>query len=170
MDHCREQGTLGVVGGSDALADVANSSGDQAPSSGLSASVGSATCRRCESSSPEAGEKGQQECDEGRLKACPTGTAGEDEEFWLVPIEDRRASGGTRIEISPRMDLAAYLRLLDWSSRLLRPGKCRVPKEVSRAGVWKARIRQRFVGLARDVIWLRSLNDWECRQTSGAIW
>ena len=39
-----------------------------------------------------------------------------------------------------------------------------------RAGVWKARIRQRFVGLARDVIWLRSLNDWECRQTSGAIW
>ena len=43
------------------------------------------------------------------------------------------------------MDLAAYLWLLDWSSRLLRPGKCRVPKDVSSlltplgtsADVWK---------------------------------
>jgi len=75
---------------------------------------------------------------------------GEDEGFWLVPIEDRRASGGRRIGISPRMDLAAYLRLLDWSSRLLRPGKCRVPKDVSSlltrlgtsADVWKFRLEK----------------------------
>jgi len=75
---------------------------------------------------------------------------GEDEGFWLVPIEDRRASGGRRIGISPRMDLAAYLRLLDWSSRLLRPGKCRVQKEVthlltrlgSSAEVWKFRLEK----------------------------
>ena len=67
-----------------------------------------------------------------------------------MPIEDRRTSGGTRIGISPRMDLAAYLRLLDWSSWLLRPGKCRVPKDVSSlltrlgtsADVWKFRLEK----------------------------
>ena len=66
VDHCREQETLDVVGASDALADVANSSDDKAPSSGLrppsppargrrdsaeslirpTASVGNSTCRR----------------------------------------------------------------------------------------------------------------------------
>ena len=67
-----------------------------------------------------------------------------------MPIEDRRASGGRRIGISSRMDLAAYLRLLDWSSRLLRPGKRRVPKDVSSllvrlrtsADVWKFRLEK----------------------------
>ena len=55
----------------------------------------------------------------------------EDESFWLVPIEDRREHGGTRGGISPHMNLASYLRLLDYSSRLLRAGKARVPHEVA---------------------------------------
>ena len=52
----------------------------------------------------------------------------EDECFWLVPIEDRREFGGTRAGISASMNLASYLRLLDWSSRLCRNRKARVPK------------------------------------------
>ena len=35
VDHCRVRGTPGVVGANDAIADVANFSDDQAPSSGL---------------------------------------------------------------------------------------------------------------------------------------
>ena len=54
------------------------------------------------------------------------------------------------------MNLAAYLRLLDWSSRLLRPGKCRVPKDVSSllarlgtsADVWKFRL-EKLSGVGR---------------------
>ena len=75
----------------------------------------------------------------------------EDESFWLVPIEDRRelrvsgfgvqVSGNAgdghtsdsevvgRAGISANMNLAGYLQLLDWSSRLLRYGKARVPKK-----------------------------------------
>jgi REP element-mobilizing transposase RayT len=55
----------------------------------------------------------------------------EDESFWLVPVEDRRQRGGLRAGISANMNLASYLRLLDWSSRLLRSGKARVPQEVA---------------------------------------
>ena len=55
----------------------------------------------------------------------------EAESFWLVPIEDRREVGGTRAGISASMNLAGYLRLLDWSSRLLRSGKARVPKDMA---------------------------------------
>ena len=55
----------------------------------------------------------------------------EDESFWLVPIEDRRERGGKRAGVSPHMNLSGYLQLLDWSSRLLRHGKARVPQEVA---------------------------------------
>jgi len=37
-----------------------------------SASVGNSTCRRSERSSPGAGEKGQSECEKGRLKPYAT--------------------------------------------------------------------------------------------------
>ena len=59
------------------------------------------------------------------------GTPLEDELFCLVPIGDRRERGGTRAGISPQTNLASYLQLLDWSSRLLRVGQTRVPKEVA---------------------------------------
>jgi len=77
-------------------------------------------------------------------------TPWEHESFWLVPIEDRREGGGTRAGISPHMNLASYLRLLDFSSRLLRAGKARVPKEVagildrlgSSPDVWQHRLEK----------------------------
>ncbi|MCA9064309.1 MAG: hypothetical protein KDA96_14665 [Planctomycetaceae bacterium] len=58
-------------------------------------------------------------------------TTPEDESHWLVPIEDRRERGGVRAGISSHMNLASYLRLLDWSSRLFRPGKATVPREAA---------------------------------------
>ncbi|MFY9255816.1 MAG: hypothetical protein WAO83_20350 [Fuerstiella sp.] len=96
----------------------------------------------------------------------------EDESFWLVPIEDRRelkvsglgvqVSGNAgegrtsdgkvvgRAGISANMNLAGYLQLLDWSSRLLRHGKARVPKDVagilsrlgSSPGFWQDRLEK----------------------------
>lgn len=69
----------------------------------------------------------------------------EDEEFWLVPLEDRRESDGTRKGVTARINLASYLHLLDWSARLLRPGKARMPRDVpgilkrlgSSPGLWQ---------------------------------
>ena len=74
----------------------------------------------------------------------------EDESFWLAPLEDRRERGGQRAGVSPQINLASYLRLLDWSARLFRPGKSRMPVEVagilerlgSSADVWRARLEK----------------------------
>ena len=74
----------------------------------------------------------------------------EDESFWLAPIEDRRERGGKRAGVTTQVSLASYLRLLDWSARLFRPGKCRMPPEVSgileRLGssgdVWRDRLEK----------------------------
>ena len=38
----------------------------------------------------------------------------EDESFWLAPLEDRRERGGRRAGVSSQINLASYLRLLDW--------------------------------------------------------
>ncbi len=143
VEHCRETGRLeGLVAakaGSRALA--------AAPSSGLSATF-----------SPGAGEKGQiVGAAEEKAKLV------EDEAFWMVPIQDRRDARGSsrvgdtgydaagqRAGLSPHMSLASYLQLLDWSSRLFRPGKARVPKEaadiLSRLGsspdLWHQRLKK----------------------------
>ena len=58
-------------------------------------------------------------------------TVPEDESFWLVPIAERREHGGSRAGISPSMNLASYLRLLDWTARLFRRGKARLPADVA---------------------------------------
>ncbi len=77
-------------------------------------------------------------------------TAQEDEDFWLVPLEDRRDRDGTRKGVTPRINLAAYLRLLDWTGRLLREGKARMPRDVagilerlgSSTGHWQERLEK----------------------------
>ena len=81
----------------------------------------------------------------------------EDESFWLVPLQDRRPgtgaparTSGTRAGISPTLNLAGYLRLLDWSSRVLRRGKARVTQDVAEiferlgtnAGHWQERLEK----------------------------
>jgi hypothetical protein len=74
----------------------------------------------------------------------------EDESFWLAPLEDRRERGGERAGILPQVNLPSYLRLLDWSARLSRPGKARMPPEVagilkrlgSSGDEWRARLEK----------------------------
>jgi hypothetical protein len=56
----------------------------------------------------------------------------EDESLWLVPIQDRREHGGERKGVTPNMNLASYLRLLDWSSRFVRRGKARERRQAWR--------------------------------------
>lgn len=58
-------------------------------------------------------------------------TLSEDESFWLVPIQERREAGGLRAGMSTGMNLAGYLRLLDWTARLGRPGKTHLPRDVA---------------------------------------
>ncbi|MFO0425330.1 MAG: hypothetical protein ACK526_02105 [Planctomyces sp.] len=80
-----------------------------------------------------------------------------------MPIQDRRGAGcsarvedtgyiapGQRAGMSAHMSLASYLRLLDWSCRLFRPGKARIPVEVanilerlgSSADLWHHRLKK----------------------------
>ena len=65
-------------------------------------------------------------------------------------IDHCREQNGQRVGISPGINLATYLRLLDWSRRLIRREKARVPKEVaeilsrlgSSAGLWQQRLEK----------------------------
>ncbi len=54
-----------------------------------------------------------------------------DEDHWLCPINDTRASGGERIGLLEGFSLGSYLQLVDWTSRLFREGKARVSDEVA---------------------------------------
>ena len=76
------------------------------------------------------------------------------EDHWLCPIENRSRRGAKRIGMLEGLSLTGYLKLLDWSSRLLRSEK----KSVSRvaapllerlridADSWEATLRRFFSG------------------------
>ena len=49
---------------------------------------------------------------------------------WLLPLNDRRDCGETRAGLMSGFTLSCYLRLVDWTCRLLRGGKAHVPTEV----------------------------------------
>ncbi|NIM51824.1 MAG: hypothetical protein GTO22_21700, partial [Gemmatimonadales bacterium] len=56
----------------------------------------------------------------------------EDEGLWLCPIEDRRQQDpAARPGLLDGFSLGSYLRLVDWTSRLIRNGKARVSKDVA---------------------------------------
>jgi hypothetical protein len=50
---------------------------------------------------------------------------------WLLPIEDRRQQGDGGLGLMPGLTLSCYLRLVDWTSRLVPEGKARVSAEMA---------------------------------------
>ena len=95
----------------------------------------------------------------GRLAAVTSdspyvGSRDHEHDHWLCPIENRSRRGAKRIGMLEGLSLTGYLKLLDWSSRLLRSGK----KAVSRAAApllerlhidassWEATLRRFFSG------------------------
>ena len=95
----------------------------------------------------------------GRLEAVTSdspyvGSRDHEHDHWLCPIENRSRRGAKRIGMLEGLSLTGYLKLLDWSSRLLRSGK----KSVSRAAApllerlhidaasWEATLRRFFSG------------------------
>jgi hypothetical protein len=80
---------------------------------------------------------------------------GFEQDHWLVPLEDRRGGGVPRTSLSRRegmlesFSLGSYLLLVDYTSRLHRAGKARVPNEVAEifqrlntsSEFWSARLR-----------------------------
>jgi hypothetical protein len=70
---------------------------------------------------------------------------------WLCPIENR---GAKRTGMLEGLSLTGYLKLLDWSSQLLRSGKKGVSREAAPllerlridADSWQARLRRFFSG------------------------
>ncbi|MDB5388891.1 MAG: hypothetical protein JWM11_4537 [Planctomycetaceae bacterium] len=78
---------------------------------------------------------------------------------WLFPSEDRRDPQGNGLAgILHGISLTGYLQLLDWSSRLIRPGKqslsASVPDILTRLQIdaegWKATL-EKLVGGAKRV-------------------
>lgn len=51
-------------------------------------------------------------------------------EFWLLPLDDRRGNGGHRPGLMAGCTLLHYLKVIDWASRLNRPGKAAVDADV----------------------------------------
>ncbi len=95
----------------------------------------------------------------GRLQAVTNdspyvGSRDHEHDHWLCPIEDRSRRGAKRVGMLDGLSLTGYLKLLDWSSRLLRSGK----KVVSRAAApllerlridadhWETTLRRFFSG------------------------
>ena len=54
----------------------------------------------------------------------------QEKDLWLIPVDDRRDFGDARPGLIPGLTLSCYLRLVDWTSRLIREGKSRVSPEV----------------------------------------
>ena len=51
--------------------------------------------------------------------------------LWLLPVDDFRNDGGLRPGLVSGCTLSCYLRLLDWTSRLVRDGKAHLDTEVA---------------------------------------
>ncbi len=77
----------------------------------------------------------------------------QDNDLWLLPLDDRRGNGDTRPGLIPGCTLSCYLRLVDWTSRLLRDGKAWVDASIApifeRLRVdpseWEATVKQLFL-------------------------
>jgi hypothetical protein len=46
----------------------------------------------------------------------------EEQQGWLLPINDLRSEGNSRAGLIPGLTLSCDVRLVDWTSRLLRDG------------------------------------------------
>lgn len=46
--------------------------------------------------------------------------------LWILPTDDLRDRGGTRAGLATGCTLSCYVRLIDWTSRLIRAGKAQV--------------------------------------------
>jgi REP element-mobilizing transposase RayT len=77
---------------------------------------------------------------------------------WLFPIEDRRDPNGNGLAgMLHGISLSGYVQLVDWSSRLIRPGKvslsAHVPDILTRlridAGSWKATL-EKLIGATKS--------------------
>jgi hypothetical protein len=57
--------------------------------------------------------------------------AGLEESLWLCPIEDRRELDSTREGMITGFPLGSYVRLVDYTARLFRPGKGTISAELA---------------------------------------
>ena len=71
-------------------------------------------------------------------------------DLWLCPLEDRRRQDGTREGMLEGFSLGSYLLLVDYTSRLCRPGKARVGRQLApilerlgtTADIWQQRMKK----------------------------
>lgn len=73
-------------------------------------------------------------------------------DLWLCPVQDRRSTGADRGGMSERLSLASYLKLVDFTSRVIRKGKayvkaserCIFERLGSTAERWSQRLQRMF--------------------------
>jgi hypothetical protein len=87
-----------------------------------------------------------------------TSNPAQEADLWLLPVEDLRRQGSPRAGMVEGCSLSCYLRLVDWTSRLVRQGKASLGPEIGsifeRLGIgataWEATMAE-LLGQARRV-------------------
>ena len=86
-----------------------------------------------------------------------TSNASQETDLWLLPVEDLRRQGGARAGMVEGFTLSSYLRLVDWTSRLVREGKASLDPEIAsiferlgiECSVWEETMDRLFVETRR---------------------
>jgi len=94
-------------------------------------------------------ESDVQKAEEGSVQASQV-SSGLEEQLWLVPIEDRRLLDSQREGMLETFTLGNYLKLVDYTGRLMREGKAAIGTELdeiltrigSTADQWKRRMQR----------------------------
>ncbi len=87
-----------------------------------------------------------------------TSNPAQEADLWLLPVEDLRASGGLRAGMVEGFTFACYLRLVDWTRRLVREDKASLDPQMAsifeRLGieysVWEETVAKFFVSTRRS--------------------
>ena len=72
---------------------------------------------------------------EGGSVAGSRASAGLEESLWLCPIEDRRGLDSLRVGMMQGFPLGSYVKLVEYTGRLFRPGKASISAEL--AGIFE---------------------------------
>jgi len=87
-----------------------------------------------------------------------TSDPAQEADLWLLPLEDMRAQGSSRAGMVEGCTFSCYLRLVDWTSRLVRDGKASLDPQIisifERLGiecsVWEETVAKLFVPTRRS--------------------
>ena len=87
-----------------------------------------------------------------------TSQPAQEADLWLMPLEDLRTHGGQRVGMVEGCTFACYLRLVDWTSRLVRESKASLDPQMASifdrlaidSSAWEETVARLFVATRRS--------------------